>query len=402
MPHKYSATHAPVSAGSPHEIHENLQRAILERSTSERLDLDVRQVEAVQLLSTNAAFHLGPGHRSPAGKHVYLWGPPGRGKTWVLGAFYDALPTTKKRRVHFHDFFRELHATAHKATAIALARVDEPGSLGSSRGRMDRVSARTSAIEQAIESMLGDVEVLCFDEFHCNDPGDAMLLARMFKFIMGQRILLITTSNYPPEELLADEYYHHLILPTVTSIREQMNVHELDAKLDYRTISRDIDDRHGFAAGSLAVNQTEADLLALGISAPDPSESRTLKPTSHEIKALRVAPGQIWFDFRDLCESLTSTLDYLELAKDHKHWVISDVPGSSGMTPFGLRRLANTIDVLYDHGIRLDLLASGDFSDSLNHLPSLDAARLESRLNALQHREGANEATEQLVEGVNA
>lgn len=401
MPHDYSAAHRSVSHSTSHPVPGNLRRTILERASAERLNLDPAQQEAVRLLSGNADSHLGPDHQSPAGKHVYLWGPPGRGKTWILGAFHDALPTAKKRRVHFHEFFRELHSTAHKATAIALSQVDDPGSVGASRGRMDRAEARTSAIEQAIESMLGDVEVLCFDEFHCNDPGDAMLLARMFKFIMAKRILLVTTSNYPPEELLADEYYHHLILPTIASIRENMNIHELDAQLDYRALPRDADKRHGFATGSLSINPSEADLLMLGISMPSSAESKTLKPTSHEITARRISHDQVWFSFRDLCDSLTSTLDYLELAKDYKHWVISGVPGSSEMTPFGLRRLANTIDVLYDHGIRLDLLADGDFTDSLNHLPGLDAARLESRLNALQFRNGT-EATTKLAEGVNA
>ena len=402
MPHQYSDVQVSPSSGTSDGLHEDLQRIILERATVERLELDEQQRVAVQLLGYNAAFHLGPGHQSPVGKHVYLWGPPGRGKTWILGAFFDALPTSRKRRVHFHDFFRELHSTAHKATTLALARVDEPGSLGSSRGRMDRVEARTSAIEQAIESMLGDVEVLCFDEFHCNDPGDAMLLARMFKFIMGRRILLITTSNYPPEELLADEYYHHLILPTVDAIREQMNVHELDAKLDYRSLDRNEADRQGFATGTLAVAPSDLELQALGIGLPDPTESTMLKPTSHEIRALRVAGDHVWFDFRDLCESLTSTLDYIELAKNHSHWVVSGVPGSAEMTPFGLRRLANAIDVLYDHGIRLDLLIDGDFTDSLSLLPDLDASRLESRLNALRHSVPGKEVNEPLAEGVNA
>ena len=110
----------------------------------------------------------------------------------------------------------------------------------------------------------------------------------------------------------------------------------------------------------------------------------------------------MWFDFRDLCESLTSTLDYLELAKDFGHWVVSGVPGSAEMTPFGLRRLANAIDVLYDHGIRLDLLIDGDFADSLSLLPDLDASRLKSRLNALRSACAGQEANEPLNEGVNA
>lgn len=354
------------------------------------------------LLSENAAFHLGPGRRSPAGRHVYLWGPPGRGKTWILGALYEALPTTRKLRLHFHDFFRKLHATAHQATVVSLAQIAEPDSLGTSRGRMDRAAARTSAIEQAIDSMLGDVEVLCFDEFHCNDPGDAMLLARVFRFITGKQILLITTSNYPPEELLADEYYHHLILPTIEAIRGQMQVHELDARLDYRTLAQDPPARRGFATGTLACTPSEAELGAIGLAFPQGTDSTLLEPTSHEIRALRATAGQVWFDFRDLCESLTSTLDYLSLAKDYGHWVISGVPGSAQMTPFGLRRLANAIDVLYDHGNKLDLLIDDDFADSLCHLPELDASRLQSRLSALRSWVPGKEANEPLLEGMHA
>lgn len=53
------------------------------------------------------------------------------------------------------------------------------------------------------------------------------------------------------------------------------------------------------------------------------------------------------------------------------------------MTPFGLRRMANTIDVLYDQQIRLDLITAENFTDSFAQLPELEAARLHSRINAL-------------------
>ena len=393
MPHQYSDVHAGAHAGAPRGI----QDVILERAVAAGLDLDPQQRGTIGLLARNAQRHLSRQHQSPSGDHVYLWGPPGRGKTWILGAFFDALPTSNKRRYHFHEFFRELHATAHKATSTALAQIQEPGALGNGRGRMDRVAARTSAIEKSIEAILGNVEVLCFDEFHCNDPGDAMLLARMFKFIMGRRILLVTTSNYPPEDLLADEYYHHLIVPTIADIREHMDVHELDAQRDYRSIDVADAQRHGYNTGSILVDPATAELHRIGLSAPAEHEVASLKPTSHHIRALRAVPGQLWFDFGDLCEALTSTLDYLELAKEFTHWVISGVPGAAAMTPFGLRRLANAIDVLYDHDIRLDLLAQGDFSESLGHLPELDAARLASRLNALQ-----TAATQPTTQGANA
>lgn len=383
MPHPKSPVQGSILRGASRHVRHAIKQAVEIRATCEHLELDARQNETIDLLSGNAAAHLSPLRRSPGKNHVYLWGPPGRGKTWLLGAVFDALPTEHKLRVHFHDFFRDLHATAHKATTDALEQIDEPDSLGETRGRADRVEARTSAIERSIETMLGGVEVLCFDEFHCNDPGDAMLLARTVEYIIDRGILLITTSNYPPEELLSDEYYHHLVLPTITTIREHMTVHELDAQRDYRAIDRQGARRSGFSMGTLLRSPDSGDLERLGLTAPDAGDTVRLTPTSHEIRALRIVGRQIWFGFPDLCEALTSTVDYLKLVRDHDHWIISGVPGTGRMTPYGLRRLANVIDVLYDHQVRLDMFVEDGFTDSFNHLPELEAARLRSRINAL-------------------
>ena len=40
---------------------------------------------------------------------LYLWGGVGRGKTYLMDIFFNALQTKSKLRIHFHRFMREIH-----------------------------------------------------------------------------------------------------------------------------------------------------------------------------------------------------------------------------------------------------------------------------------------------------
>lgn len=76
----------------------------------------------------------------------------GRGKSWLLDGFFQALPITEKQRVHVHDFFAQLHRGMFKH-----------------RGQGD-------ALALTLDELLTDCRVLCFDECHVHDIGDAMLI----------------------------------------------------------------------------------------------------------------------------------------------------------------------------------------------------------------------------------
>src|SRR5687768_5558599 len=47
--------------------------------------------------------------KPPLPKGVYLWGPVGRGKSFLMDAFYLCMPLVRKRPVHVHRFMREIH-----------------------------------------------------------------------------------------------------------------------------------------------------------------------------------------------------------------------------------------------------------------------------------------------------
>ena len=40
---------------------------------------------------------------------VYMYGGVGRGKSFLMACFFDAVPLKRKARLHFHEFMREVH-----------------------------------------------------------------------------------------------------------------------------------------------------------------------------------------------------------------------------------------------------------------------------------------------------
>ena len=51
-------------------------------------------------------------------KGFYLWGGVGRGKSFLMDAFYLCVPLVKKRRVHFHHFMRDVHQAIDRKSVV--------------------------------------------------------------------------------------------------------------------------------------------------------------------------------------------------------------------------------------------------------------------------------------------
>jgi cell division protein ZapE len=361
----------------------SLRDGMLAAASVEGIEPDQQQLEALgRLAELGAALAVsGNGSAGRPAAPLYLWGPPGRGKSWLMNVFHQAVPIDRKRRLHFHDFFRELHARTHAA--------------GTGNSSM------SSAFDQALTDLLGDCRLLCFDEFHVQDVGDAMFASRLLKEVFARGIALVCTSNYAPHQLLPNPLYHDIFLPTIGLIEQEMQLVPVDGPVDYRTLHHRIvphptgparadapaDGARGFAAGSFLVPGTADQLAAVGLLAPEPAERTRLQPTTHALTALRAQGRQLWFTFADLCEQPSATQDYLALADAFDHWIISDVPPLDEAGPDGWQRFSNLVDVLYDEDRRLDLLSTAPLDIAQPGIAHpIDVARIASRLSLLAHR----------------
>lgn len=292
-----------------------------------------------------------------APRGVYVWGPVGRGKSWLTDTFYSAVPIPGKRRMHFHEFFREFH------TRYAAHRHEK------------------HAGDRAVRELLGDCRLVCFDEFHVHDPGDATIMARVVQSLLAQRITLVATSNYPPSGLLPNPLFHHLIEPLAATLYSSLDIVEVAGPRDYRRVRRPGTATTEFERGGYLWPGTAARLAQAGLVPPAPDERQHLRIGARAVIARAVRGDSVWFDFTDLCEGPYSTIDYLSLADRFRNWTLSGLPLPATTGRDAAQRFANLVDVLYDRDRRLYLVAAGPLTESLagEHLPP-DIHRTASRL----------------------
>jgi cell division protein ZapE len=75
--------------------------------------LDAAQRALLDRLATLGSNLNGGILRRSSPRSLYIYGDAGRGKSWLVDAFYAEIPTEQKTRVHFHGFFDELHRSIH-------------------------------------------------------------------------------------------------------------------------------------------------------------------------------------------------------------------------------------------------------------------------------------------------
>ncbi len=294
---------------------------------------------------------------------VYLWGGVGRGKSFLMDCFYEASPVQKKIRIHFHEFMREVHRELHELSGLA-----DP---------LDELARRISE----------RYRLICFDEFHINDIADAMIMYRLLKALFIDRVQFIMTSNYRPDQLYPDGLHRDRLLPAIELLEQKLDVLNVDAGSDYRQIQMSRIQAYLMPLNEETdqkLDQYFHNLIGKQIEAINP----VLRIEAREIRALHLAEGVVWFDFKTLCAGPRSQNDYLEIANTFHTVILSGVPYMPPRLTNEARRFIWLIDILYDHRVKLIMSAEVAPDQLYTEGQVVDEfARTVSRLMEMQSRE---------------
>ncbi len=261
-------------------------------------------------------------------KGLYMWGGVGRGKTWLMDLFYDALPGSRKEREHFHRFMRSVHHL------------------------MKENEHEHDPLKHVAEGIASRVDIICFDEFFVTDITDAMILGRLFELLFSRGVTLVATSNIEPDGLYKNGLQRSRFLPAIEMIKQHCDIMNVDSGTDYRLRTLKQAKLYYSPHDEAAINAVFNELM--------PTEAGlrvepVLNVSGRPLQARRVQADLAWFDFRSLCDGPRSQHDYIELANRYQTVIVTEVPQLTSQIEDQARRFVYLIDEFYDSHVKLVL-----------------------------------------------
>lgn len=321
-----------------------LEQQYLEQVRAGSLRSDDEQLQAIHHLQnlheelTSRKHHFQPGFLASlrAGKikpvaGLYLWGGTGRGKTFLMDAFYSEIPFTEKYRVHFHRFMLDIHE------------------------QLKQLPKSPDPLVVIAKKLATRYRLLCLDEFHVHDIADAMLMAGLLKALFENRVTLVATSNIAIDELYKNGLQRERFMYAIDLLHKHTREVELGDGTDYRLIN--LEENNCYQLAEPGQGQTVLQPRFEKLAVTPAKHDRVLTINNRAVHYIALADDLVWFDFRDLCATPRSANDYIEIAKMYHTVFISDIHVMNEGHDDVAKRFIHLVDALYDHHVKLVAVA---------------------------------------------
>ncbi|WED43179.1 cell division protein ZapE [Legionella cardiaca] len=262
---------------------------------------------------------------------LYLYGPVGVGKTYLMDLFYQYVDESQKARIHFHHFMQQID------------------------GQLRQLQGQKDPLRRIASELAKTIRLLCFDEFLVQDVAHAMILAELLQALFSEGVIIVITSNTPPDELYLNGVHRERFLPAIALIKTHCEVISLGEKRDYR-LGRESLHTAYLHPLNLATETSLVEQFA--VIAKKTENEGTLIVQNRSIPYIKCSERAIWFDFKVICNLPRSQLDYLEIADRFDTVFVSNIPALTENDTIYAILLIHFIDVMYDRGIHVVISAA--------------------------------------------
>jgi protein AFG1 len=273
-----------------------------------------------------------------------VYGNVGTGKTMVMDLFFDTLPITRKRRVHFHAFMLDVHQRIHRIKT--------------------KFPALADPLAPIADDLVNDAYVLCFDEFQVTDIADAMILRNLFEELFRRGVVLVTTSNRHPTELYKNGIQRSSFMPCIDLLMNRCDVLCLDSGTDYRKVERA--QSHVFFHPLNNDTTTKINLLTSKLTHGKKMVPKDLHFLSRTLTIPEQVDGVAKVRFADVCAQPLSAADYLEIVKNFHTVILTDIPRMTMKHRAEARRFITFIDAMYESHVTLVASAENSIMEIFN------------------------------------
>ena len=273
---------------------------------------------------------------SPYLSGLYLYGPPGRGKTFLINHVAQYLPE-KTVRFHFFSLCAVLQEYSHEKQ------------------------------DHQFELFIKDYchrKILLLDEVLIEDIADAMIFARLFKVLIEKKIQCLMTSNIAIDNLYLGGLKRDAFLPTIAFMKNYLVSYKLDSHVDLRK-------NHQQTHKVFFPPEKKDELLSF-IPTPDLEKSLSLG-TSRQLQILAQNQDQkiLALSSEVLFSYQAGKFDYKYITLNFRTLLLFDLDKFCWTDKSWCTRMVAFIDFCFDHQTKIffhGLSSYGELQACLGHV----------------------------------